>query len=55
MTLFRTHEYPNLPILHRLAEATGKGRFAKLADFGINGSYCLDLLCTNNSERPLGE
>ncbi|MDX3025359.1 hypothetical protein [Streptomyces acidiscabies] len=29
-------------LLHRLAKATGKERFAKLADFGINGSYCLD-------------
>ncbi|MEU9397691.1 hypothetical protein AB0D86_47955 [Streptomyces sp. NPDC048324] len=42
MTLFRTSEYPNLPILHRIAKATGKERFFKLADFGMNGAYCLD-------------
>ncbi|WP_329492596.1 hypothetical protein OG618_37600 (plasmid) [Kitasatospora sp. NBC_01246] len=29
-------------LLQRLAKATGKSRFYKLADFGMNGSYCLD-------------
>jgi hypothetical protein len=29
-------------VLQRLAAATGKTRFYKLADFGMNGSYCLD-------------
>lgn len=29
-------------LLHRLAKATGKERFYKLSDFGMNGSYCLD-------------
>ncbi|MFB8314703.1 hypothetical protein ACFC5T_40295 [Streptomyces sp. NPDC055961] len=36
-------------LLHRLAKATGKERFYKLADHGMNGSYCLDLLCTNSA------
>lgn len=29
-------------LLQRLAKATGKERFYKLSDFGMNGSYCLD-------------
>jgi hypothetical protein len=29
-------------VLHRIAKATGKERFFKLADFGMNGAYCLD-------------
>jgi hypothetical protein len=29
-------------VLHRLAKATGKERFYKLADFGMNGAYALD-------------
>lgn len=29
-------------LLHRLAKASGKERFYKLADFGMNGAYCLD-------------
>jgi hypothetical protein len=29
-------------LLHRLARATGKERFYKLADHGMSGSYCLD-------------
>ncbi|MFD4178151.1 hypothetical protein [Streptomyces anulatus] len=29
-------------LLQRLAKATGKERFYTLADFGLNGSYCLD-------------
>lgn len=29
-------------LLHRLAKAGGKERFYKLADFGMNGAYCLD-------------
>ncbi|WP_433894828.1 hypothetical protein [Streptomyces sp. CA-111067] len=29
-------------VLERLAAATGKSRFYKLADFGMNGSYALD-------------
>ncbi|MGW5851813.1 hypothetical protein ACWFQ8_28375 [Streptomyces sp. NPDC055254] len=48
-TLFRTVEYPNLPILERLATATGKENFFRLADHGLNGAYALDLLCTNGS------
>lgn len=28
--------------LRRLADATGKGRFVRLADHGMNGAYCLD-------------
>ncbi|WP_431776501.1 hypothetical protein [Streptomyces cucumeris] len=28
--------------LQRLAKATGKERFYKLSDFGMNGAYCLD-------------
>lgn len=36
--LFRTLEYPKLPILlERIATKTGKGGFYKLADFGMNG------------------
>uniref|UniRef100_UPI003F491B79 hypothetical protein n=1 Tax=Streptomyces sp. CA-136453 TaxID=3240050 RepID=UPI003F491B79 len=29
-------------LLQRLAKATGKERFYKLADHGMNGAYCLD-------------
>ncbi|MFF8287416.1 hypothetical protein ACF06W_32515 [Streptomyces albus] len=29
-------------LLHRLAKASGKERFYKLADHGMNGAYCLD-------------
>ncbi|MFI9588265.1 hypothetical protein ACIHCQ_42270 [Streptomyces sp. NPDC052236] len=29
-------------VLHRLAKATGKERFFKLADHGMNGAYALD-------------
>ncbi|SEE58846.1 hypothetical protein SAMN04490357_7668 [Streptomyces misionensis] len=29
-------------LLQRLAKATGKERFYKLSDFGMNGAYCLD-------------
>ncbi|MFJ3914393.1 hypothetical protein [Streptomyces vinaceus] len=29
-------------LLHRLAKASGKERFFKLADYGMNGAYCLD-------------
>lgn len=29
-------------LLHRLAKVSGKERFYKLADHGINGAYCLD-------------
>ncbi|GGY71638.1 hypothetical protein GCM10010363_61320 [Streptomyces omiyaensis] len=29
-------------LLQRLAKATGKERFYKLSDSGMNGSYCLD-------------
>ncbi|GAA5083111.1 hypothetical protein [Streptomyces similanensis] len=29
-------------LLQRLAKATGKERFYKLSDFGMNGPYCLD-------------
>ncbi|MER0443101.1 hypothetical protein ABR738_00670 [Streptomyces sp. Edi4] len=29
-------------LLHRLAKKTGKERFYKLADFGMNGAYALD-------------
>ncbi|MFJ3723182.1 hypothetical protein ACIPYQ_11495 [Streptomyces sp. NPDC090045] len=47
--LFRTIEYPNLPILERLATTTGKGNFFRLADHGLNGAYALDLLCTKRS------
>ncbi len=28
--------------LRRLADATGKSRFVRLADHGMNGAYCLD-------------
>ncbi|WP_354641316.1 hypothetical protein [Kitasatospora camelliae] len=28
--------------LRRLADATGKANFVRLADFGLNGAYCLD-------------
>ncbi|MFD9692325.1 hypothetical protein ACFWXO_41930 [Kitasatospora sp. NPDC059088] len=28
--------------LRRLADATGKARFVRLADHGMNGAYCLD-------------
>ncbi|MEU8511618.1 hypothetical protein AB0C76_08535 [Kitasatospora sp. NPDC048722] len=28
--------------LRRLADATGKGRFVRLADHGMNGAYALD-------------
>jgi hypothetical protein len=30
-----------------LATKAGKGNFWRLADPGINGAYCLDILCTN--------
>ncbi|MEV7129672.1 hypothetical protein [Streptomyces sp. NPDC093260] len=41
--LFRTSQYPNLPILlERIATKTGKGGFYKLADFGMNGAFHLD-------------
>ncbi|WP_328923516.1 hypothetical protein OG429_01985 [Streptomyces sp. NBC_00190] len=40
--LFRTSEYPKLPILETLATTTGEGSFWHLADHGINGAYCLD-------------
>jgi hypothetical protein len=43
LALFRTLEYPNLPILlEKLATKTGKGGFYKLADFGMNGAFHLD-------------
>ncbi|MGW0999219.1 hypothetical protein ACWD5V_39330 [Streptomyces sp. NPDC002523] len=29
-------------LLQRLAKTTGKERFYKLSDFGMNGAYCLD-------------
>ncbi|OKJ46841.1 hypothetical protein [Streptomyces sp. CB02115] len=29
-------------LLQRLAKATGRERFYKLSDFGMNGAYCLD-------------
>ena len=28
--------------LRRLADATGRESFVRLADFGMNGTYCLD-------------
>ncbi|MGW6916675.1 hypothetical protein ACWGB8_23040 [Kitasatospora sp. NPDC054939] len=28
--------------LRKLADATGKGKFVRLADHGMNGAYCLD-------------
>ncbi|MGW7458355.1 hypothetical protein [Streptomyces sp. NPDC054797] len=40
-------------LLQRLAEATGKKNFFNLSDFGMNGSYCLDLLCTKS--RGIGD
>lgn len=42
-TLFRTVEYPSLPILlEKIATKTGKGGFYKLADCGLNGAFQLD-------------
>src|SRR5829696_7254940 len=41
--LFRTLEYPKLPILlERVATKTGKGGFYKLASHGMNGAFHLD-------------
>ncbi|WP_443333623.1 MmyB family transcriptional regulator [Streptomyces sp. CB00455] len=34
-------------MLEKLADKTGKGGFYRLADFGINGAFHLDVLCTN--------
>jgi hypothetical protein len=28
--------------LRKVAEATGKGNFVRMTDFGMNGAYCLD-------------
>jgi hypothetical protein len=41
--LFRTIEYPNLPIVpEKLADKTGKTSFYKLASHGMNGAFRLD-------------
>ncbi|MDH6107901.1 hypothetical protein P3T36_006360 [Kitasatospora sp. MAP12-15] len=32
-------------VLQRFADATGKGKFFRLADYGINGAYCMDGAC----------
>lgn len=37
-------------VLERLAKATGKGRFFKLTDFGMNGGYCLDQAAHHGAE-----
>lgn len=43
-------EYPNVPsLLERIATKAGTGGFYQLADFGINGAYCLDILCTKSA------
>ncbi|MBX4175568.1 hypothetical protein [Streptomyces geysiriensis] len=41
--LFRTSEYPKLPIvLEKLADKTGKTNLHKLASHGMNGAFHLD-------------
>ncbi|MGW3654690.1 hypothetical protein ACWD6R_02760 [Streptomyces sp. NPDC005151] len=40
---------PGHGVLEKLADKTGKANFYRLADFGMNGAFHLDILCTKSA------